>query len=57
MTPRRRMAENERLGCFALLFPPLWPLLLAAGLVAVIEQSWNWVAGRWRRWRYPPGPR
>lgn len=29
MTPRRRLTEDERVGCFLLLFPPLWPLGIA----------------------------
>jgi hypothetical protein len=37
MTPRRQLSEREKLGCVAVLFPPLWPLAIAMFIGWAVE--------------------
>lgn len=49
MTPRRRMSEDEAIFCFMLIFPPLWPLLLAHLIVRLVECIGNGIRVLWHR--------
>jgi hypothetical protein len=49
MTPRQRPSENQKLGCFLLLIPLLWPIVLAWMLCAATEAVVIWVRETWHR--------
>jgi hypothetical protein len=51
MTSRKRLSENERLGCFLLLFPPLWPLGIVCLICAGIEATAYWIGDKWRQFK------
>lgn len=49
MTPRRRLSENERIGCLIMIFPPLWPLGIAILMCAAVESAANGICVLWHR--------
>lgn len=46
MTPRRRMSDKERTYFFGLIFPPLWPLVIAALICDAARGVGNWFRRR-----------
>ena len=56
MTPRHRMSENERLGCFMLLFPIFWPFIPVVLLCALVEAIANKIRSAYWRVRFKKGP-